>query len=79
MTTEAALTKLSFVLGQAELTCKERKKMLVQNLCGELTILDLNRSTQFSIRDTKILTLMAQTMRVTSAKVGLGKISAHAV
>ena len=69
MTTEAALTKLSFLLGQKQLSCKERKTKMGQNLSGEMTLLDLNHSAQFSIRDTKILTLVAETMRVTSAKV----------
>ena len=69
MTTEAALTKLSFLLGQKQLSCKEQKTKMGQNLSGEMTLLDLSHSAQFSIRDTKILTLVAETMRVTSAKV----------
>ena len=71
MTTEAALAKLSFLLGQEQLSHEEQKTRMCQNLSGEMTVLDLNHSTQFSIRDTKILSLVAQTMRVTSAKVSL--------
>ena len=38
MTTEAALTKLSYLLGRSDLSDEERKQMLQRNLRGELTV-----------------------------------------
>ena len=67
MTAEAALTKLSFLLGQ-KLPQEEMKKCLASNLCGELTVLDSTQH-QFSLRDSVFLETVANALSVSSSQV----------
>ncbi len=67
MTTEAALTKLSYLLGQ-QLPRDEIKRALVQNLSGELTVLDSTQQ-QFSLRDSVFLETVAKALSISSSQV----------
>eukprot|EP00731_Ephydatia_muelleri_P027331 Em0019g204a len=64
MTTEAALAKLSYVLGKNELDIAKRKDILTSNLCGELTVLDSG----YCLRDSKLLQTLASTLNLRSHK-----------
>ncbi len=67
MTTEAALTKLSYLLGQ-QLPRDEIKRALVRNLSGELTVLDSTQH-QFSLRDSVFLETVAKSLSISSSQV----------
>ena len=67
MTTEAALTKLSYLLGQ-KLPREEIKKCLIRNMSGELTVLDSTQH-QFSLRDSVFLETVAKALSVSSSQV----------
>ncbi|XP_064403928.1 L-asparaginase 1-like [Halichondria panicea] len=66
MTTEAALTKLSYLLGQ-KLPREEIKKCLIRNMSGELTVLDSTQH-QFSLRDSVFLETVAKALSVSSSQ-----------
>ena len=66
MTPEAALTKLSYLLGNKTLTVKERRAMIEQNLRGELTQF---QEQQFSLAHTEFLQTLARSLNVTSTNV----------
>ena len=65
MTAEAALTKLSYLLGKG-LPAERIKELMMKNLCGELTSLDLE---QKQLRDSDLLTSIAQAMNLSSTNV----------
>ena len=67
MTTEAALTKLSCLLGQ-KLSVEEIKKQMTLNLSGELTVLDSSQQ-QLTLRDSEFLETIAKALSVSSSKV----------
>ena len=67
MTTEAALTKLSCLLGQ-KLRVEEIKKQMTVNLSGELTVLDSSQQ-QLTLRDSGFLETIAKALSVSSSKV----------
>ena len=66
MTTEAALTKLSFLLAR-EYDNQKIRELLQQNLHGELTTVKSNQL-RFS-RDSELLRAVAETMNISSSKV----------
>ncbi|XP_074069320.1 60 kDa lysophospholipase isoform X2 [Macrotis lagotis] len=57
MTSEAALAKLSYVLGRDDLSLEDKKKLLTKNLRGEMT--PLPKDVQVSLRDSKFVQLIA--------------------
>lgn len=66
MTTEAALTKISFLLARKYDNQKIRE-LLQQNLHGELTTV---KSNQFHFsRDSELLRAIAESMNLSSSKV----------
>lgn len=65
MTAEAALTKLSYLLGKG-LPVERIKELMLKNLCGEMTLTDLE---QKQLRDSDLLTSIAQAMNLSSTNV----------
>ena len=65
MTAEAALTKLSYLLGKG-LPAERIKELMMKNLCGELTLMDLEHK---QLRDSDLLTSIAQAMNLSSTNV----------
>ncbi|XP_072842832.1 60 kDa lysophospholipase [Pogona vitticeps] len=53
MTPEAALTKLSYVLSKPGLTLAEKRKMLSENLRGEMTVLPIR--TPITLKDSRFI------------------------
>nr|XP_056707226.1 60 kDa lysophospholipase [Euleptes europaea] len=53
MTPEAALAKLSYVLGKPQLNLAEKRKMLNENLRGEITVIPIG--TRITLRDSKFI------------------------
>ena len=70
MTAEAALTKLSYLLGK-ELPVEQIKELMMKNLCGEMTMLDLEEK---QLRDSDLLTSIAQAMNLSSTSVSQNKL-----
>ncbi|XP_068681912.1 60 kDa lysophospholipase-like isoform X1 [Montipora foliosa] len=68
MTVEAALTKLSYVLGHDELALEEKKKMMRTNLRGELTLHEKEKMQQFCLRDNKLVDAVASHFKVGSTE-----------
>ncbi|XP_073250199.1 60 kDa lysophospholipase-like isoform X1 [Porites lutea] len=68
MTVEAALTKLSYVLGHVELSLDEKKKMMKTNLRGELTLYKDGEQQQFSLRDNELIDAVASHFKVGSTE-----------
>lgn len=70
MTPEAALTKLSYLLGNDRLTNEQRVRMLTTNIRGEQMV--GNSSKQFSLQDASFIESVARAMGTSSSKeVGL--------
>ena len=65
MTAEAALTKLSYLLGKG-LPAERIKELMMKNLCGEMTVLDIE---QKQLRDSDLLTSIAEAMNLSSSSV----------
>lgn len=65
MTAEAALAKLSYLLGK-RLPTQRIKEQMTKNLCGEMTVLGLE---QKQLRDSDLLTSIAQAMNLSSSSV----------
>lgn len=66
MTPEAALTKLSYVLGHYDIQLKEKLKMMETNLRGEMTVAVLQ--SQFSLKDSDFIRAIASTLKASSVK-----------
>lgn len=66
MTTEAALTKLSFLLAR-KYDSKKIRELLQQNLHGELTV--TSNQPRFSLRDSELLRAVAEALNISSSKV----------
>ncbi|XP_043929519.1 60 kDa lysophospholipase [Protopterus annectens] len=64
MTPEAALAKLSYVLGKNDLSHKQKKKMLSENLRGEMTL--AVKAGSISLRDSKFIQVIAKSLNVSS-------------
>ncbi|KAG9336555.1 hypothetical protein JZ751_002902 [Albula glossodonta] len=62
MTPEAALSKLSHVLAKKNLTMQEKRKMLSQNLRGEM-IADLEGA-KLSLRDSRFIQVIAKSLSI---------------
>ena len=65
MTAEAALAKLSYLLGKG-LSAKRIKELMMKNMRGEMTVFDLE---QKQLRDSDLLTSIAQAMNFSSSSV----------
>ncbi|XP_053553076.1 60 kDa lysophospholipase [Bombina bombina] len=62
LTPEAALAKLSYVLGKKHLTQEEKRKMLFENLRGEMTVSATGG--KISLRDSKFIQVVAKSIGV---------------
>uniref|UniRef100_A0A8C5Q7L4 asparaginase n=1 Tax=Leptobrachium leishanense TaxID=445787 RepID=A0A8C5Q7L4_9ANUR len=62
LTPEAALAKLSYVLGKTNLTQEEKRKMLFENLRGEMTV--SATGAKISLRDSKFIQVVAKSIGV---------------
>ncbi|XP_036398646.1 60 kDa lysophospholipase isoform X2 [Megalops cyprinoides] len=62
MTPEAALSKLSYVLAKKDLSVQEKRKMLSQNLRGEM-IADLEGA-KLSLRDSRFIQVIAKSLNI---------------
>lgn len=67
MTTEAALTKLSYLLGKRLTDRKDFESRMTRNLRGELTSIDPGQR-HFSLRHSELLQKVAQSLNLTSNK-----------
>lgn len=68
MTVEAALTKLSYVLGHQELAREEKIKMMKTNMRGELTVYKDEKIQQFCLRDNELVDAVASHFKVGSTE-----------
>ena len=66
ITPEAALTKLSYVLGCRDLSLEEKKRLMETNLRGEMTV--AIEESQFSLKDNVFIRAIASTLRASSAE-----------
>uniref|UniRef100_A0A8C2HFU1 asparaginase n=1 Tax=Cyprinus carpio TaxID=7962 RepID=A0A8C2HFU1_CYPCA len=62
MTPEAALSKLSYVLAKQDLSTEEKKKMMSQNLRGEM-VADLEGA-KLSLSDSRFIQIIAKTLNI---------------
>ena len=69
MTPEAALTKLSYLLGKRELTLVQKRKLIEENTRGELTVFETHSRGDFTLTNSELLQSVAKTLRVTSSQV----------
>ena len=65
MTLEAALTKLAYVLGKQALSHQERRKLMHDNLRGELTV----NLGQLALDDSQFILKVAQVIGVSTGQV----------
>ena len=65
ITTEAALTKLCYVLGKENLSHKERRRLMKINLRGEIKV----HEKSLTLMDNQFVRAVADTLRVTSIQV----------
>uniref|UniRef100_A0A8C8R6L2 asparaginase n=1 Tax=Pelusios castaneus TaxID=367368 RepID=A0A8C8R6L2_9SAUR len=62
MTPEAALAKLSYILGKSHLSWEEKKEMLSENLRGEMTVVP--KGAKISLADSKFIQVIAKSLSV---------------
>lgn len=62
LTPEAALAKLSYVLGKTHLSLEQKKQMLYENLRGEMTV--SATGAKISLRDSKFIQVVARSVGV---------------
>ncbi|KAK3093431.1 hypothetical protein FSP39_015649 [Pinctada imbricata] len=65
MTTEAALTKLSYILGKEEWDIDKKRKMMTRNLRGEMTVV---RNETISIMDFELIDSVAKCLSISSTE-----------
>ena len=68
MTTEAALTKLCYLL-KKDLTVHTKRKLMQENLRGELTVVSDTMMDQASFKGTHIIPSIARQLQLASSKV----------
>jgi len=66
MTPEAALTKLSYVLGKTDLSWNEKQELIRSNIRGELTV--ANTKEQFSLKDNSFIAAVASSLQIGSSE-----------
>ncbi|KAJ7369304.1 hypothetical protein OS493_039898 [Desmophyllum pertusum] len=66
MTPEAALTKLSYVLGKTELSFNQKRELIRNNIRGELTV--AHTKEQFSLKDNSFIAAVASSLQISSSK-----------
>ena len=69
MTPEAALTKLSYVLGKEELTVDDRRRLMEENIRGELTVFPSQHQGTFTLKDSEIFQIVTKALRLSSTRV----------
>ena len=74
MTPEAALTKLSYLLGKRNLTLEERRQLMEKNMRGELTVFEERNVSQLSFLDTELLQSVAKTLHISSSKASISRL-----
>ncbi|XP_078673135.1 L-asparaginase-like isoform X1 [Branchiostoma floridae x Branchiostoma belcheri] len=67
MTVEAALAKLSYVLAKKDVTLKDRRELLSENLRGELTMVGLGQES-ISLSNNRFLRHLARVLQLGSAE-----------
>lgn len=77
MTPEAALTKLSYLLGRKDYTMKQKKELMVQNIRGEMTVLDTFQH-NFSLKDSVFIKTIANALHINTSKVCRSCVYIHA-
>ena len=73
MTPEAALTKLSYLLGKRDLTLEERRQLMEKNMRGELTVFEERNVSQLSFLDSELLQSVAKTLHISSSKASISR------
>ncbi|KAL9952035.1 hypothetical protein ACROYT_G039235 [Oculina patagonica] len=66
MTPEAALTKLSYVLGKTDLSLNQKQELIRNNIRGELTVAHTRE--QFSLKDNSFIAAVASSLQISSSK-----------
>lgn len=66
MTPEAALTKLSYVLGKTGMSSNEKQEILRNNIRGELTV--AHTKEQFSLKDNSFIAAVASSLQISSSE-----------
>lgn len=66
MTPEAALTKLSYVLGKTELSWNQKQEWMRNNIRGELTVAHTRE--QFSLKDNSFIAAVASSLQISNSK-----------
>ncbi|CAH3040637.1 unnamed protein product [Porites lobata] len=66
MTPEAALTKLSYVLGKTDLSLNQKQELIRNNIRGELTV--AHTKEQFSLKDNSFIEAVASSLKISSSK-----------
>ncbi len=69
MTPEAALTKLSYLLGKKEFTVEQRRSLMEQNIRGELTVFEPQYRANATLHDSEMLQSIIKALKLNSSKV----------
>ncbi|XP_054758960.2 L-asparaginase-like [Lytechinus pictus] len=67
ITPEAALSKLSFILGQPDLSPEEKRKQLKRNLRGEISV-SMAQDRSFTFENSEFIRAVVDTLRIGSSK-----------